>query len=318
MSQRLKDRVTIVTGAGSVGPGWGNGRATAVLFAREGAKVMVVDKNRPAAEETAKLIQGEGGVCRVAEIDVTDFAAVTAMVKDCLRSFGRVDVLQNNVGFSIPGGPVEMSVEDFRSQLDLNLTSAFIGCKAVLPIMEAQGSGVITNVGSIGGLRHLGYDSVGYAASKAGLVQFTRHLAVRYGSKGIRCNTVIPGMIDTPLLEHRVSKQKGRLDLVGLREEAKTRVPLGRRGDAWDVAYASLYLASTRPNTLPGRRSWWMAGSWREAGERRVFPSETGGIYEEESLDRELRSIFQDYMEERGFCAGLRRNSWRRRTRSSW
>ncbi len=252
MPQRLRGKVAIVTGAGSVGPGWGNGRATAVLFAREGAKVMIVDKNRTAAEETAKFIKQERGTCDIAEIDVTDFAAVNDMVKNCLRIFGRVDVLHNNVGGSIPGGPVEMSVEEFRSQLDMNLTSAFIGCKVVLPIMEQQGSGVITNVGSVAGSRHLGHDCIAYSASKAGLIQLTRQIAVRYGPKGIRCNTIIPGLIDTPLLEYRVSKQRGRLDLMGLREEAKKRVPLGHRGDAWDIAYAALFLASDETKYITG------------------------------------------------------------------
>lgn len=252
MTKRLEGKVAIVSGAGSVGAGWGNGRATAVLFAREGAKVMLVDCDRAAAEATAATILQERGVCEVAELDVTDFAAVSAMVGKCREVFGRVDILHNNVGGSIPGGPEEMSVEEFRSQLELNLTSAFIGCKAVLPTMRRQGAGVITNVGSVGGSRHLGHDHIGYSAAKAGLVQFTRQLAVRYGSKGIRCNTIIPGLIDAPLLEHRVAKQKGRLDLAALRAEAKERVPLGRRGEAWDVAYAALYLASDEAKYVTG------------------------------------------------------------------
>lgn len=252
MTQRLQDRVAIVTGAGSVGPGWGNGRATAVLFAREGAKVWLVDRDRAAADDTAARIQEEGGVCGVAEADVTDLDAVAATVEDCRRAFGGVHILHNNVGASVPGGPVEMSVDEFRAQIDLNLTSAFITCKAVLPLMEEQRAGVITNVGSVGGLRHLGHDHVGYSASKAGLVQFSRQIAVRYGPLGIRCNTVIPGLIDAPLLEHRVSKLKGRADLETLRAEAKTRVPLGRRGDAWDIAYAALYLASDEAKYVTG------------------------------------------------------------------
>ncbi|HZQ63574.1 MAG TPA: SDR family NAD(P)-dependent oxidoreductase [Casimicrobiaceae bacterium] len=252
MSDRLRGKVAIVTGAGSVGPGWGNGRATAVLFAREGAAVLVVDRDRAAAEATASLIARENGRCEVAHADVTDLAAMQAVVAQCVDAFEHIDILHQNVGASIPGGPVEMSVDDFRAQLDLNLTSAFIGCKVVLPHMQGQGHGVITHVGSIGGMRHLGHDHVGYSAAKAGLVEFTRQLAVRYGPHGIRCNTIIPGMMDTPLLEHRVSRQAGRRDLAGLREEAKVRVPLGCRGDAWDVAYAALYLASDEAKYVTG------------------------------------------------------------------
>jgi NAD(P)-dependent dehydrogenase (short-subunit alcohol dehydrogenase family) len=252
MAGRLAGKAAVVTGAGSVGPGWGNGRATAVLFAREGASVAVVDRDPAAAAETARLIEDKGGSCVVLEADVTDAASVTAMAERCLSALGRLDVVQHNVGGSIIGGPVEMSVDDFRAQLDLNLTSAFIVAKSVLPAMEARGAGVMTYVGSIGGMRHLGHDHVGYSASKAGLVQFARQLAVRYGPRGIRVNTIIPGMIDTPLLEHRVSKQKGRADLATLRKEAQTRVPLGRRGEAWDVAYAALFLASDEAKYVTG------------------------------------------------------------------
>jgi NAD(P)-dependent dehydrogenase (short-subunit alcohol dehydrogenase family) len=250
---RLAGRVALVTGAGSVGPGSGNGRATAVLFAREGASVAVVDRDPEAAAETARLIEAEAcGRAVVIEADVTDPASAAAMAARCLDAFGRIDVPQNNVGSSVTGDLVEMDLATFEAQIALNLTSVFLACKHALPVMARQGRGVVTNVGSIGGMRHLGHDTAGYTAAKAGLVQLTRQLAVRYGPKGIRCNTVIPGMIDTPLLEHRVSKQKGRADLATLRAEARTRVPLGRRGDAWDVAYAALFLASDEAKYVTG------------------------------------------------------------------
>lgn len=252
MTGRLAGKVALVTGAGSVGPGWGNGRAAAVLFAREGARVVAVDRDAAAADETARLIAEEQGQVLVVEADVTDLESVTAMAESAIKRFGRIDVLLNNVGGSLPGGPEEMSVEEFRGQIDINLTSVFITTKVLLPSMAKQGGGAVVNVGSIGGLRHLGHDHVGYSAGKSALVQFTRQIAVRYASSKIRCNTVIPGMIDTPLLEHRVSRQKGRADLATLRNEAKTRVPLGRRGDAWDVAHAALFLASDDAKYITG------------------------------------------------------------------
>jgi NAD(P)-dependent dehydrogenase (short-subunit alcohol dehydrogenase family) len=252
MTRRLEGKVALITGAGSVGPGWGNGRAAAVLFAREGAKIVAADLDRVAAAETARLIEQEQGQVEVLEADVTDLASVSAMADAALKRFGRIDVLLNNVGGSVPGGPEEMSVEDFKGQLDVNLTSVFITTKVVLPHMVKQKSGAVVNVGSIGGLRHLGHDHVGYSAGKSALVQFTRQLAVRYARDGIRCNTVIPGMIDTPLLEHRVSRHKGRGDLATLHEQARQRVPLGKRGEAWDVAYAALFLACDESKYVTG------------------------------------------------------------------
>ncbi|MDB5415481.1 MAG: oxidoreductase [Rubritepida sp.] len=250
--QRLSGRVAIVTGAGSCGPGWGNGRATAVLFARAGATVAIADRDGAAAEETAELIRAEGGNCIVAELDVLDLEATEALAARCLESFGRIDILHCNVGQGLRGGPLEMSVDQFRAQLDINVTSVFIGCKAVLPAMIGQGKGAINTVGSIGGLRHLGHDHIGYSSGKAALVQFTRQIAAQYGRQGIRANTIIPGMIDTPLLQERVVKSGHRGDLAALQEEARRRVPLGHRGTAWDVAHAALYLASDDARYVTG------------------------------------------------------------------
>ena len=155
MPSRLHDKVALVSGAGCVAAGWGNGKATAALFAREGASVFAVDKNPSAAADTHRLIEEEGGVCESHQADVTRADQVEAMAKAYLERFGRIDILQNNVGGSAPGGPVEMSEQEWDAQLNLNLKSVFLTCKFVLPVMERQGRGAIVNVGSIAGLRYL-------------------------------------------------------------------------------------------------------------------------------------------------------------------
>ncbi|WP_236020034.1 SDR family NAD(P)-dependent oxidoreductase [Sabulicella rubraurantiaca] len=249
---RLAGRVALVTGAGSCAPGWGNGRATAVLFSRAGAHVVVTDRDLPAAEATATLIREEGGACDVAALDVLDEEETNRIVAETVARHGRLDILHCNVGRGAPGGPIEMSVETFRAQLDINCTSVFIGSKAVLPVMVRQGRGVINTVGSIGGLRHLGHDHAGYSAGKAALVQLTRQIAVRHAPDGIRANTIIPGMMDTPLIAHRIARQGNRGDANAIQEEARRRVPMGRRGDAWDVAYAALFLASDEARYITG------------------------------------------------------------------
>jgi NAD(P)-dependent dehydrogenase (short-subunit alcohol dehydrogenase family) len=238
-------KVAFVAGAGSVGPGWGNGKATAVLFARQGAKVFGTDINLEAAEETRALIQKEGGTCVVAKYDMTEGAQVKAAVDTCMENFGRIDVLVNNVGGSAPGDPVTMSEEVWDEQIDHNLKTAFLGCKYVLPVMERQGSGAIVNISSVAALSHQvgGRTNVAYAATKAGLMAFTRSTAIAYVKKGIRVNTVVAGTMHTPLVEHRLVKQlgTGAAELIARRHAA---VPIGRMGDAWDVANAVVFLAS--------------------------------------------------------------------------
>src|SRR6266540_1112115 len=156
MAGRLQDKVAIITGAGCVGPGWGNGRAAAVLFAREGAKVFAVDRNGGAMVETVERLREFGGAIKTHECDVTVGADVAAMVGACRAAFGRVDVLVNNVGGSAAGGPVEMTEEVFDAQVDYNLKSVFLTCKHVLPVMERQRAGAIVNVASTSGLRWTG------------------------------------------------------------------------------------------------------------------------------------------------------------------
>lgn len=170
MSGRLQNRVAIVTGAGCVGPGWGNGRATAVRFVEEGAKIFAVDRDLDSMGETVERAEAAGGEIVTHQCDVTDAASVEAMVKACLARFARIDILVNNVGGSARGGPVELSETAWDAQVDSNLKSVFLTLKYVLPVMEGQKTGAIVNIASTSGLRWTGAAQVGYAATKAGVI----------------------------------------------------------------------------------------------------------------------------------------------------
>jgi NAD(P)-dependent dehydrogenase (short-subunit alcohol dehydrogenase family) len=249
---RLAGKVAIVTGAGCVGPGWGNGRAVAVLFAQQGARVFAVDKNMDAMEETIARVKEAGGEITAVTCDVTDNAAVAQMVAACVATYGRVDILVNNVGGSAPGGPVEMSEQVWDTQVDFNLKSVFLTCKHVLPLMEAQGSGAIVNTASTSGIRWTGAAQVAYAACKAGVIQLSKVVAVQYAKKGIRVNTVVPGQMHTPMVEARLAKQRTGGDLEKLLAQRVARIPLGFMGDGRDTANAALYLASDDARFVTG------------------------------------------------------------------
>ena len=251
----LSGKIAIVTGAGSVGPGWGNGKATATLFARQGASVFLVDINEAAVNETRQIIESEGKTCAVHHCDMTKAAQVQEMVQACLDRFKRIDILVNNVGGSAPGNPVSMPEEVWDSQIDLNLKTVFLGCKYVLPVMEAQGMGAIVNLSSVAGLRNDGHGGrvhVGYSATKAGVIQFTRSTAGAFVKKGIRCNTVVPGLMHTPLVEYRLARTVAGNDAAALIASRNARTPMGRMGTAWDVAHAALFLVSDEANYITG------------------------------------------------------------------
>jgi NAD(P)-dependent dehydrogenase (short-subunit alcohol dehydrogenase family) len=247
--ERLKDRVALVTGAGAIGPGWGNGKATAVAFAREGAKVFCTDINPDAASETAEIIRAEGGTAEVMQVDVTQTAQVEAMVSACHEAWGRIDVLQNNVGIVAPGGAVEQTEEDWDRVVAVNLKSMFLTCKNVIPIMQEQGGGAIINLSSISALRYMGINYVSYPTTKAAISQFTKVTAAQYGPWNIRVNAILPGFNRTPMVENAVVEmiQRGTnaemtVDKYLAWREAK--IPLRRWGDGWDIANAAVFLAS--------------------------------------------------------------------------
>ena len=250
----LNHKIAIVSGAGSIGPGWGNGKATSVLLARQGAKVFAIDVNENAARETCALIQEEGGECVPYRCDMTVGAEVEAAVAACVEQFGAIDILVNNVGGSAAGDPVSMTEEVWDAQLALNLKTAFLACKHVLPIMEKQQSGTIVNISSIAGLRQhvAGRVNVAYSTAKAGLIAFAQSTAMKYVKKGIRCNTVVIGVMHTPLVEERLVRQLGATDAATLIAQRHAQVPIGRMGDAWDAAHAVLFLVSDEARYITG------------------------------------------------------------------
>lgn len=249
---RLAGKVAFISGAGSVGPGWGNGRAIAVRFAQEGATVYGVDLEPARMAETAAMIEAAGGRFHAAPCDATDGTAVRQAVADCAARFGRIDVLVNNVGGSAKGGPVEMSEEIWDAQIDYNLKSVFLTCKHVVPHMLAQGGGAIVNMSSTSGVRWTGAAQIGYAATKAAIIQFSRVLAVQYAKQGIRVNTVVPGQLHTPMVEVRLAGQRAGGDVEALLKQRQSRIPLPFMGDGRDTANAALFLACDESRFVTG------------------------------------------------------------------
>jgi NAD(P)-dependent dehydrogenase (short-subunit alcohol dehydrogenase family) len=251
---RLKDKVAIVVGAGSIGPGWGNGKATAVTFAREGARVFCVDRDAAAAQETVSIITGEGGTASAYTADVARASEVEAMVAACLKTYGRIDVLDNNVGIAETGSVTEVTEELWDRVFAVNLKSAYFAMKHVIPVMQAQGGGAIINISSIASIRHLGISYVTYGASKAAMNQMTRTTAVQFASDHIRVNAILPGLMKTPMVAHSAglaaSYAKGDVEAMWRARDAQ--VPMGHMGDAWDVANAALFLASDESKYVTG------------------------------------------------------------------
>lgn len=249
---RLGGKVAYVTGAGSVDTGWGNGRATAVRFAQEGAAVFGVDIDEDKLRETADIVRRAGGRFVGGRCDVMEHASIRASIQECRAALGRIDVLVNNVGGSAKGGPVEMDEAVWDAQVDYNLKSVFLTCKEVLPLMQAQGAGSIVNVSSTSGMRWTGAAQIAYASTKAGVIQFSRVLAVQYAPLNIRVNTVVPGQLHTPMVEARLAGQRAGGDVAALLEQRQARIPLPFMGDGRDTANAALFLASDESRFITG------------------------------------------------------------------
>jgi NAD(P)-dependent dehydrogenase (short-subunit alcohol dehydrogenase family) len=251
---RLENKVALIFGGGQLkGRTVGNGKAVALLYAREGAKVFVADINQEAADETVAEIRAEGGTAEVLQADITSEDDVIGAVRACYRLWGRIDILHNNVGISIAGGDAPITaitVESFDTIISVNLRGMVLAIKHVLPIMRKQGSGSIINISSAAAFSN--YPYVGYKTSKAAVVALTKHVAIRNATYGVRANVILPGLLETPTaVERRVAKFN--LDYDEVVAQRDKEVPLRHKmGTAWDVAYASVFLASDESNFITG------------------------------------------------------------------
>jgi len=248
---RLADKIAVVVGAGQTpGATLGNGRATALRFAEEGARLLLVDRNEASAEETLAMVRERGGDGSVCVADITREADAERIVATCKERYGRLDVLHNNVGIGTGDrGPTSMTEEVWDRIFATNLKGVMLVCKHALPVMREQGSGVITNISSVAAVCAVGI--VAYKSSKAALNAYTHSLATGNARYGIRANVIMPGLMNTPMaIEGYVAAGRDRAELVAARD---AQVPLGRRmGDAWDVANAALFLASDEARFITG------------------------------------------------------------------
>lgn len=240
---RLTGKVALILGAGSVGEGWGNGRATAAVMLREGAQVLGTDMDAAALARTAEMV-AEYGQMTCQPCDVTQTDQIDAAIAACQRAFGRVDILVNNVGGSAPGDVVSLDSAAWQRQFATNIDYVFEAMKRVVPIMVEQGGGAIVNLASIAALRFFGADCIAYAAAKAGLIKMGQVTAVKYARHHVRVNTVVPGLMNTPLVTSRLAGERAGGDAERLIAERHARVPMGHMGDGWDVAHAVAFLAS--------------------------------------------------------------------------
>lgn len=249
MTGRVAGKRAMVIGAGSIGTGMGNGKAAALAYAREGATVLAVDRNGDAARETVDLITKAGGVAYAFTADMTVPEQVNATARAAQEYLGGLDILHFNIGTSEPKGVEDTTLEDWRRVFSINLESAFLITKATLAMLERDGGGSIVYISSVAAIRGGAYTYASYEASKAALCRFSLTVAMEYAQRGVRANTILPGSIDTPHVEALISTGTDRKALARARREM---VPMRRQGSAWDVAEASLFLASDAAGYITG------------------------------------------------------------------
>lgn len=254
MAGRLAGKTAVVMGAGSVGPGWGNGKAIAALYAREGANVVCVDVNLDASRETAGIIETEGGHAIALQADVTKLDDIMVVQARAVERFGHVDILNNNVGIVSTGGVVEVDEHEWDRVYAVNLKSCFLAMKQFIPAMLEHGGGSIINTSSIASLRYTGVPYVTYSTTKAAMNHLTRVTAVQYAKDGVRVNAILPGLMKTPMVENAadLAVEYAGGNVEGMWHERDRQVPMGHMGDAWDVAYASVFLASDESKYVTG------------------------------------------------------------------
>ena len=247
----LDGKTAIVTGCGSEGEGWGNGRAIATLLARQGAKVIGTDLNYKAAKNTQDFILKENNKCEIHEVNMSNKKDVDSFFKNVTKQHEKINILVNNVGKSEPGDPEVLDYDVWREQFSTNLDTAFFAIKQIIPTMKKIGGGSIVNISSVAGMRYVGKPQVGYSASKAALMQMTKTTAIIHAENKIRLNCVVPGLMHTPLVERLANKYAdGKYD-----EFVKTRnnqVPMKKMGSSFDVANAVLFLASDEAKYITG------------------------------------------------------------------
>lgn len=248
----LGGRVVFVAGAGSAGPGFSIGRASSITYAQLGASVCVADRDAASAEETTAIIRAQGGVAETFVGDVAEAADVERIFAAARARFGPIDVLHHNVGIGKTGGPMETSSEDFERIHAVNVVSLLLACQQVLPDMTTRGRGVITAISSVASMRYIGYPHLAYSVTKAAVTHFSRLLAQQYAGQGVRANTVVPGLIDTPRIALTVAKMFSADSLDDARATRDRQVPLGRMGSAWEVAHACAFLASDAASYITG------------------------------------------------------------------